>query len=113
MTIARKSMLKLYFFSIDFYQYSRMQFGLDPLQLAVFPDRTQFLVAVPPVSRYPKEQEKVQWDPAALLELVQEMRPCAGADRGGEQRATGRIRNESVTNIEDQALFYKIITILL
>ena len=76
--------------SIDFYQYSRMQLGLDPLQLAVLPDRTQFLVAVPPVSRYPGEQEKVQWDPAAFRELVQEMLPCADADRGGEQRATRR-----------------------
>ena len=46
------------------------------------------MVAVSPVSRYPGEQEKVQWDPAALRELVQEMLPCAGADRDGEQRAT-------------------------
>ena len=74
----------------DFYQYSRIQVGLDPLQLAVLPDKTQFLVSVPPVSRYPGEQEKVQWDPAAFRELVQEMLPCAGADRGGEHRATRR-----------------------
>ena len=72
----------------EFYQYSRMQLGLDPLHLAVLPDRTQFLVAVPPVSRYPWRQVKVQWDPAALLGLVQEMFPCVGADRDGEQVAT-------------------------
>ena len=88
MTITRKNTVKVYFFSIEFYQYSRMQLGLDPLQLAVLPDRTQFLVAVPPVSRYPEEQEKVQWDPAAFLELVQEMLPCAGADRDDGQVAT-------------------------
>ena len=70
--------------------YSRIQVGLDPLQLAVLPDRTQFMVAVSPVSRYPGEQEKVQWDPAALLELLQEMLPCAGADRDGEQLWTGK-----------------------
>ena len=73
---------------------SRIQVGLVPLQLAEVPDRTQFLVAEPPAeSRYPGEQEKVQWDPAAFRELVQEMLPCRDAEREGEQVAT-RIEDE-------------------
>ena len=68
MSIARKSMLKSYMFSsIDFYQYSRMQLGLDPLQLAVLPYRTQFLVTVSPVSRYPGEAREGAVGPRGVL----------------------------------------------
>ena len=68
--------------------YSRWQIGSDPFQLAAFPDSIQNLVAVPSVMPYPEEQETVQWDPAAFRELVQEMLPCAGADRDDGHRAT-------------------------
>ena len=89
------------------FQDSRIQVGLDPLQLAVLPDRTHFLVAVPPVSRYPGRQVKVQWDPAALLGLVQEMFPCVGADRGGEQVAT-RTQGLNVYSVFLKALIYRL-----
>ena len=69
-------------------KYWRVQEGFVPSQLALLPDRTQFLVADPPISRYPGEQEKVQCDPAAFRELVQEMLPWSGADREGEHVAT-------------------------